>query len=209
MRKRQRLMVAGALVLGLVLGAAALAVAGNGGVIYACVNNDSGTVKIVDADTVCNENWTLTTWNQEGAPGADGADGQDGADGADGQDGADGADGQDGEDGADGQDGEDGFDGQDGADGADGTPGGLSGLERVTGTAFGAVAEGETISATAVCPAGKSVTGGGFTTSDPRLRIFESATTVAVAQWTVNWVATVDVPNAVVVAEAICAHSAP
>jgi hypothetical protein len=121
----------------------------------------------------------------------------------------DGDDGQDGEDGFDGQDGEDGFDGQDGADGADGTPGGLSGLERVTGTAFGAVAEGETISATAVCPAGKSVTGGGFTTSDPRLRIFESATTVAVAQWTVNWVATVDVPNAVVVAEAICAHSAP
>ena len=84
MRKRQRLMVAGALVLGLVLGAAVLAVAGNGGVIYACVNNDSGTVKIVDADTVCNENWTLTTWNQEGAPGAAGADGQDGADGTDG-----------------------------------------------------------------------------------------------------------------------------
>jgi hypothetical protein len=81
MRKRQRLMVAGALVLGLVLGATALAVAGNAGVIYACVN-DSGTVKIVADGTVCNKNWTPVHWNQEGAPGQDGTNGTDGADGA-------------------------------------------------------------------------------------------------------------------------------
>jgi hypothetical protein len=79
----------------------------------------------------------------------------------------------------------------------------------VTQSAFGAVAEGEEIGATAVCPAGKSVTGGGFLTSEPRLRIVDSSTDAAMKEWTATWVATVDVPNALVIAEAICADSAP
>jgi hypothetical protein len=63
-------------------GASAVLANGNSGnVIYACVNNNSGEVKIVAADTVCHENSTLVHWNQEGTPGQDGAPGADGADG--------------------------------------------------------------------------------------------------------------------------------
>ena len=154
MRKKQRLMVAGALVLGLVLGAAALAVAGNSGAIYACVNNDSGTVKIVAEGTDCNENWTLTSWNQQGVPGTDGAQGPAGDDGADG---ADGAQGSAGDDGADGADGAQGSAGDDGADGADGAQGPASGAvsQVVTGSSSAFLS-------TAVCPAGTFAIGGGF-----------------------------------------------
>jgi hypothetical protein len=77
-------MVAGGLVLALVMGLAGFAIANNGDVIYACVNNNSGTVKIVDAETVCAENSTLLSWNQQGVPGTDGTDGTDGTEGTDG-----------------------------------------------------------------------------------------------------------------------------
>jgi hypothetical protein len=73
-------------------GASAVLANGNSGnVIYACVNNNSGEVKIVAADTVCHANSTLVHWNQEGTPGMDGADGMDGTNGMNGTDGTDGA----------------------------------------------------------------------------------------------------------------------
>ena len=59
-------------------GSAVLANGSSGDMIYACVNNNSGEVKIVAADTVCHENSTLVHWNQEGTPGVDGVDGVDG-----------------------------------------------------------------------------------------------------------------------------------
>jgi hypothetical protein len=63
-------------------GAAAVWANGNSGnVIYACVNDASGTVKIVAADTICSQNSTLVHWNQEGTPGADGAEGPEGPQG--------------------------------------------------------------------------------------------------------------------------------
>ena len=145
MRNSNRLMVAGGLVLALVMGLAGFAIANNGDMIYACINNNSGTVKIVDAETICEENSTLLSWNQQGVDGLDGADG---ADGVDGVDGADGADGVDGVDGADGVDGTDGTDGMDGA---------------ASGAASQVVAgNASTFLSTAVCPEGTFAIGGGF-----------------------------------------------
>jgi hypothetical protein len=54
------------------------------GVIHSCVNNSSGTIKIVSAATTCKNNETAVDWNAQGAPGADGEDGEDGTDGTDG-----------------------------------------------------------------------------------------------------------------------------
>ena len=124
-------------------GASAVFANGNSGnVIYACVNNDSGTVKIVADDTVCRENSTLVHWNQEGTPGADGTDGTDGADGADGTDGAQGAEGPE---------------GPAGEKGDRGDPGPASGAvsQVVAGNSSAALS-------TAVCPAGTFAMGGGF-----------------------------------------------
>ena len=80
---KRNLLVVLTIITALAIGGASAVVAnGNSGnVIYACVNNSSGTVKIVAADTVCHENSTLVHWNQEGTPGTDGVDGTDGTDG--------------------------------------------------------------------------------------------------------------------------------
>jgi hypothetical protein len=44
------------------------------GVIHACVNDGSGTIKIVAEDKECNEGWTALHWNAEGPPGPPGGD---------------------------------------------------------------------------------------------------------------------------------------
>ena len=167
---------------------AVLANGNSGNVIYACVNDASGTVKIVTADTVCHENSTLVHWNQEGTPGMNGADGTDGTDGTDGQDGVDGQD------------------GQDGADGADG----VSGLERVatSKTVVNAKA-GDAISLDATCPSGKKTTGGGAASPDPKLIITQSLSAFDLSGWGATWVATEDVALALVFTEAICADVTP
>jgi hypothetical protein len=59
--------------------------------VYACVNNSSGTVKIVPAGTVCPINETLQTWNIVGPQGPAGATGGTGATGATGPQGPAGA----------------------------------------------------------------------------------------------------------------------
>ena len=52
------------------------------GVIYACVNNSSGTIKIIAAGETCANNWTAISWSTEGgAPGPAGATGATGATG--------------------------------------------------------------------------------------------------------------------------------
>ena len=38
-------------------------------VIYGCVNNSSGTVKIVGTDEECQNNETQISWNSQGVPG--------------------------------------------------------------------------------------------------------------------------------------------
>src|SRR5512132_104552 len=47
-------------------GSVGLAAAVTTGVIYACVNNSSGTVKIIGATDTCPSNWTLLSWGQAG-----------------------------------------------------------------------------------------------------------------------------------------------
>ncbi len=145
-------------------GASAVLANGNSGnVIYACVNDASGTVKIVAADTVCHENSTFVHWNQEGTPGMDGADGSDGQDGVDGQDGQDGAEGPE---------------GPAGDKGDKGDPGPAS------GAASQVVAGNEsTALSTAVCPAGTFAIGGGFfmTNDSPPFASFPSTTTAGPA----------------------------
>jgi hypothetical protein len=165
-----------------------LANSNSGNVIYACVNNSGGTVKIVAADTVCTENWTLVNWNQEGTPGMDGNDGDDGVDGTNGADGVDGVD---------------------GADGADGAAG-VSGLERVVAEKVVTAAKaGDVISLNADCPDGKKTTGGGVTAPDPRFINTTSLSNFELTGWGATWVVTEDVDLAVVFTEAICADVAP
>jgi hypothetical protein len=67
------------------------AAATTAGVIYACVNNSSGTIHIVSATTTCTSNEVALSWNTEGPPGATGAAGPVGLTGATGSSGAAGA----------------------------------------------------------------------------------------------------------------------
>jgi hypothetical protein len=84
MQRSKIVMVGGALVLAMAVGGATVAVAtnDNGEVIHACVNNHSGTLKIVDSPDDCHKNWSPLNWNQQGPDGTDGMDGTDGTDGA-------------------------------------------------------------------------------------------------------------------------------
>src|SRR3954447_15353862 len=52
-------------------GATSAAVAA-GGTVYACVNNDSGTTKLVNAGDTCSANATLVSWNVVGPVGRQG-----------------------------------------------------------------------------------------------------------------------------------------
>src|SRR5260221_12761163 len=49
------------------------AAATTAGVINACVNNSSGTIKIVSATDACPPNWTALSWRDQGSAGATGA----------------------------------------------------------------------------------------------------------------------------------------
>jgi hypothetical protein len=139
MQRSKLMMVAGALVLAMAVGGAAVAVAtnDNGEVIHACVNNHSGTVQIVDSPDDCQQNWSPLNWNQQGPAGTDGMDGTDGTNGMDGTDGTN------------------------GMDGTDGAPG-ISGYEQVVQTEMLVDAQvGDFIIAHVACPDGKKVLGGG------------------------------------------------
>lgn len=57
------------------------AAATTAGVIYACVNNSSGTIKIVTASDGCPTDWIAISWNRDGPTGATGATGSSGAKG--------------------------------------------------------------------------------------------------------------------------------
>jgi hypothetical protein len=85
-------------------GSVGLAAAVTTGVIYACVNNGSGTVKIIGATDTCPNNWTLISWSQaggtQGPAGPTGPTGPTGATGATGPTGATGATGATGPTGA-------------------------------------------------------------------------------------------------------------
>ncbi|MBE0609035.1 MAG: collagen-like protein [Dehalococcoidia bacterium] len=93
----------GALVIA-AMAATGLAVAdGESESIYACVNNSSGTIFIVDADAGCKPNDTKIEWNKQGPRGEDGLPGAPGNDGVAGADGTDGIPGPPGEQGPQGE----------------------------------------------------------------------------------------------------------
>jgi hypothetical protein len=108
------------------------AAATTAGVINACVNNSSGTLKIVSATDTCPTNWTALSWNQQGPEGLTGATGATGLTGLMGATGASGASGADGAAGATGATGAQGPAGPTGASGAAG-PSGAQGLTGATG----------------------------------------------------------------------------
>ena len=119
----------GGLAAGLILGAAAVAVAAipdsNTGVISACMKTRDGTIRIIDfqAGRRCITGETLITWNQKGVLGAQGATGAQGALGGTGSQGAPGATGPQGPLGLQGAPGLQGAQGPAGAPGSDGAQG--------------------------------------------------------------------------------------
>ena len=83
-----RVVVMGAALAGLAVGAVQAAIPGPGGTINACYDKQSGQVRIVDPATnlpkPCGPKELPIQWNVQGAPGQNGTDGTNGADGADG-----------------------------------------------------------------------------------------------------------------------------
>lgn len=77
-----------------VFGATRYALGDGGDTIHACVNNASGTVKIVSEGTTCANNEHALEWGTEGEPGAPGAPGSTGVPGEPGPTGEPGADGE-------------------------------------------------------------------------------------------------------------------
>jgi len=152
-------------------------------VIYACVNQSSGAIHIVDGATPCSSNETKLVWNTEGPPGPQGNTGAQGATGPKGDTGDQGPIGPQGNTGAQGivgpqgatgpqglqgPQGATGTAGQRGPQGATGAQGpagsGLSGYQIVTSSLdipdidIGGL---QTKNFYAVCPAGEKVVGGG------------------------------------------------
>lgn len=58
--------------LGLTLATKLSAHGGDGGVVHACVNSQSGQVQLVGADETCRSGWTAVHWNIQGPPGLPG-----------------------------------------------------------------------------------------------------------------------------------------
>jgi hypothetical protein len=143
MKSRTSLTIfSGTLVLMGLLGASLTALisahGGDSGIIHSCVNEASGTIKIVDANESCHYNWDSLDWNMSGPQGVPGVAGPQGVPG------------------------DAGLQGEPGIAGPQGEPG-MSGYE-VVSTGFESVGSGADL--TANCPAGKVVIGGGAEVSD-------------------------------------------
>lgn len=135
------------------------------GPIYACVNNSSGTIKIVDATAQCSNNEIQLVWNREGPPGATGPTGATGAQGPAGAAGATGATGASGADGAAGAAGATGPTGPQGPAGPAG-PAGATGAAGANGASGATGATGPQGIQGPVGPAGPA--GGGQPSAPPQ-----------------------------------------
>ena len=141
---------------------------GNTTLIHSCVNNTSGEIKIVGANSNCPSNYRALDWNIQGPAGQQGTIGPAGPMGPVGPVGPIGSigpvgpigpQGLQGERGPQGEQGLQGLPGQQGVQGIQG-PAGISGLEVVQ--VNGPTQVAARIDVLAECPAGKSVLGGGF-----------------------------------------------
>jgi hypothetical protein len=123
---------------------------GNTALIHACVNNTSGEIKIIGANSNCPSNYRALDWNIQGPAGQQGPIGPVGPVGPMGPQG---------------------LQGEPGAQGPQGIqgPAGISGLEIVT--ADSGTQNTDIIYVYAECPAGKQVLGGGFSTAGNNLGV--------------------------------------
>ena len=174
---------------------------GNIALIHACVNNTSGEIKIVGANSNCPSNYRALDWNIQGPAGQQGPIGPVGPIGPQGLQG---------ERGLQGEQGPQGLPGQQGIQGIQG-PAGISGLEIVTANSGNQ--DAARIDVSVECPSGKQVLGGGYSTYGNNLNT--SITTSGPngsSQWVVTAV-TNDYPNPralwTLQAFAICANVAP
>ena len=135
---------------------------GNTALIHACVNNTSGEVKIVGANSACPSNYRALDWNIQGQTGQQGPIGPVGPTGPMGPQGLQGEQGLQGLPGIQGLQGEQGAQGLPGIQGEQG-PAGISGLEIVQVNAPTQTAA--RIDVVVDCPAGKQVLSGGFATA--------------------------------------------
>src|SRR6266581_4611264 len=83
MRRIKSILTRPALVIGLALAlvggsAMTFAAAASTGVIYACVNNSSGTIHVVSSADTCSTNEVALAWNQQGPKGDTGPQGPSG-----------------------------------------------------------------------------------------------------------------------------------
>jgi hypothetical protein len=76
------------LVAGIGIGAGAMVGAQSNTVYYACVNNSSGTIKMISATATCGQNEIRVEWNQQGPQGLPGPQGEQGPQGLQGEQGA-------------------------------------------------------------------------------------------------------------------------
>jgi Collagen triple helix repeat (20 copies)/Divergent InlB B-repeat domain len=85
-RARRGATLAAALLAGVAFGAGTMARAdGDGTRYYACVNNSSGTIKMIGAAATCANNEIRIEWNQQGPPGPAGSQGEVGPTGPQGE----------------------------------------------------------------------------------------------------------------------------
>ena len=111
------------LVLGVPAVVSALGAGPTSGLIHACVNTNSGEIKIVDADDRCKNNWTPLDWNAVGPRGPEGPEGPQGERGLVGPEGPQGERGLVGPEGPQGPQGERGPVGPEGPEGPQGERG--------------------------------------------------------------------------------------
>ena len=160
-RPRRAVVLVGAAVAAIAAAGVAYSSGGGSGTLTACVNDTNGNMRLVASASDCRQHESAVTWNAEGQTGATGPTGPQGPTGASGPTGPQGVQGPTGPQGVQGPTGPQGATGPQGPTGADG----VSGYEIVSASA--AIGPGVIAFGTIPCPAGKHVTGGGWTLDDP------------------------------------------
>jgi len=177
--------IGGVVVLLLAVGVT-MALANDNTTYYACINNDSGIVKVFLQETECKDNEIPATWNAVGPQGEKGDQGEQGPPGPPGEEfagdiyitapkGDKGDKGDTGDQGPPGPQGEPGLPGDDGQNGPPGQDGvdGVSGWEKIS-IQSDVIGIGGTTEVVAACPAGKKVLDGGYYTNRPAWHIWDN-----------------------------------
>jgi hypothetical protein len=158
-RPRRRAVLLGAVLAAVVSAGVAYSSGGSvSSTLTACANQTNGDMRLVGSASDCRQHETAVTWNVEGQTGTTGPTGPTGPQGPTGATGPTGPQGPQGAQGPTGPQGATGPTGPQGVPGADG----VSGYEIASASAD--IGPGVSAAGTVFCPAGKHVTGGGWTT---------------------------------------------